>query len=316
MTPWRQLPSQRADATAYMAYLSSHAAPLLALYLYVSWANWSDTTRPAYNHVLPFPLGWTEPLVVRAAMTRRAAHLGLDSLDVAEVEANGWPTSAPTTPAAAEGWGAGAALGRGVRNLSVRAALTPEHKASIRLDALAADVLDVIVDSLRRGVLASPVNRIHTASPYSCLAYAYLALMMVPDVPRPWLRNAMQGRYAGLCTFTRLFGLFTNVRITALPWMEGATTRVDTVLAVKKRFLSGLMHKLPGVSEDLQRRSRSSWPGLFKILLGVATVGTALVAWKTGILVGDFWRGLPLHRWQAPPRSTLRLPGRSGLFWL
>ena len=40
-------PIQLADSTAYSDFLRSNAAALVALSLYVSSANWADTTRPA-----------------------------------------------------------------------------------------------------------------------------------------------------------------------------------------------------------------------------------------------------------------------------
>ncbi|KAG7293439.1 hypothetical protein NEMBOFW57_003489 [Staphylotrichum longicolle] len=124
----------KADATAYTAFLTAHAAPLLALSLYVSSANYAAATRPAYSAVLSLPLPWTEPPAQRAAMARRAAHLGMSSLDtdaLAEreraeerlgVTEGGWVT----VPASLRKRG-----GKG-------------GKARIRLEGLARDVLDVL----------------------------------------------------------------------------------------------------------------------------------------------------------------------------
>ncbi|KAF3764600.1 Tom37/Metaxin-1 [Cryphonectria parasitica EP155] len=216
---------QVADATAYTAFLSSTAAPLLALSLYVSSETWAATTRPAYSGILPFPLTWTEPPAVRRRMCAAAAHLGLSDLNIDDV-----------------GDHAGEHEHRGFlkvperlrpRNKSVRAALAPEQTALFRLEAVARECLGVLADGLGRtraqqqprhpgagGFLFFDGDRL---AALDCLAFGYLALMLVPEVPRPWLRDLMRRRYDGLCVFVdsvrdELFG----GDVASLPWRTEA----------------------------------------------------------------------------------------------
>ncbi|KAK3693488.1 Tom37 C-terminal domain-containing protein [Podospora appendiculata] len=225
--------SHRADATAYTAFLTAHAAPLLALSLYVSSANWASATRPAYSAILPLPLPWTEPPAMRAAMAARTAHLGLSSLD----------TDAEAADKADAGWvQVPAGLRRAVHpRPGVAASLTPEQAACIKLEGLAADVLDVLAE------VEWDVPGQQTLA-LRCLAFAYLALMLVPLVPRPWLREAMtSGRYGGLVDFVQ--GARREWFVEgALPWMEPKASR-DVVI----RFAHGLAQDIPIVGAEWRR---------------------------------------------------------------
>ncbi|KAH8883640.1 hypothetical protein GQ53DRAFT_699113 [Thozetella sp. PMI_491] len=281
-------PRQRADAVAYATYLSTHAAPLVALSLYVSSANWVGATRPAYSKILPFPLTWTEPLAVRTSMDRRAEHLGMSSLDAdAETE----KATETEKAAAAAGW---VQVPKSLRlpKKGVTDSMTPEQKARIRLDGLAAEVLDVLADwGLHE---ASPEER-GKQSAVQCLEFAYLALMLVPDVPRPWLRENMRAKYPALCGFVEQF---QTDHFTLSPWTE--QDRIGpSALNLTTRFTAETLHGIPGLGEELKRWWLQPRDGKRDLLLGVGT-GLLVLAAGTGAF---FWRSLPpygspLYRWE------------------
>ncbi len=233
-------PLQKADETACAAFLDTHAAPLLALSLYVSSANWAAATRPAYSSILPFPLTWTDPPTIRASQLERAEHLGLSSLDT---------DADPSDEHGGPGQGLFSipeSLRRVRKAVSVSAALTPEQKAQIRLDEAARQCL-------------SPLGELKKEKPYfisedrplaiDCLVFGYLALMLLPEVPRPWLRDILRTKYNGLCTFVKdmraqSFGSAT------LPWVSDPTG--VSVLSLSSRLVQGAVRNIPGVGEELQ----------------------------------------------------------------
>ncbi|KAK3335310.1 Tom37 C-terminal domain-containing protein [Cercophora scortea] len=237
--------SLRADATAYTSFLTLHASPLLALSLYVSSANWATATRPAYSAILPLPLPWTEPPAMRAAMAARAAHLGLSSLDTdTEAEKN----LAAEKADAAAGW---VQIPPSLRSVirprpGVAASLTPEQAARIKLERLVGDVLDVLAE------IEWDVPDKQTLA-LRCLAFAHLALMLLPRLPRPWLREVMtSGRYGGLVDFVHTaqrewFGGDAKL----LPWMHPKAA--SSLGEIVGRFAHGLAQDIPLVGEELRR---------------------------------------------------------------
>lgn len=207
------------DFTAYTTFLQTTAPPLLALSLYVSSANWAATTRPAFSALLPFPLTWTEPPALRNRMCDVAAHLGLSDLNIdaaGESDGNNSSTDDRGFLKIPERLRPGGPRG-------VRAALSPEQTALFRLEAAAGQgCLAVLEDLKRRGEIdgrrfffssssAATVsdedgyeavgNQAERPTSLDCLAFAYLALMLVPEVPRPWLRDLIRRRYECLSLF-------------------------------------------------------------------------------------------------------------------
>ncbi|KAK4454575.1 Tom37 C-terminal domain-containing protein [Podospora aff. communis PSN243] len=299
-----KLPSRStaATTTAYTAFLTSHAAPLLALSLYVSSANWSSTVRPAYSKILPFPLGWTEPPAIRATMSRRAEHLGMLSLDTDATEER---EEAEREAAAAQGWiNVPKEMGKAK---GVGGAMAPEQRARIRLEGLAGEVLDVLgeVDWKGEGVEVG----------VRCLVWAYLALMVVPEVPRGWLGETVRGKYVRLGELVdwgreEWFGM----GVEGLPWRTGMAE--GTVVRVGGRFVNGLLGEIPAFGEPWRRwwaRRKLKATGRVDALqegsgelwqmagMGVALVVSALLWRKLPQL------GQPLQVWQKP------LPGFLGL---
>ncbi|KAI3394639.1 hypothetical protein diail_2503 [Diaporthe ilicicola] len=227
--------AQRADSIAYTSFLRSSAAPLVALSLYVSSANWAGTTRPAYSNVLPFPLTWTEPLSVRNHMCDVADHLGLSDLNVDDndsgraAQAQGSATSEST-----DGFLRVPERLR-PRRRGVKAALSPEQTALFRLEATANDCLAVLTDLkavadmegagerfffFSSSAPASGAAATSRPSSLDCLAFGYLALMLVPDVPRPWLKDLIRRRHEALALFVDATrdAVFGGDVASSLPW--------------------------------------------------------------------------------------------------
>ncbi|EAQ93714.1 hypothetical protein CHGG_01949 [Chaetomium globosum CBS 148.51] len=310
-------PTTTANATAYTAFLTLHAAPLLSLTLYVSSANYAATTRPAYSAVLPFPLPWTEPPAVRAAHARRAAPLGLSGLDTDAVRAR---ERAERERAVAEGWvtvpeGLGKGVGGGGGGKGVEAALSPEQKMRIRLEGVASEVLDVLGEVEWEGQEVG----------VRCLAFGYLALMLVPEVPRPWLREVMESRYPELCKFVRGFRGDVFPKERALPWAEEEQSA--SAVAVGMRFVRGVLGEVPLVGERWsqwwtarKRREvlaskgvKSEPSGDLLMFLGA---GLGLTAMGAGVF---FYRGLPpfgaaVQVWRKPMVSLSSFGAAGAMF--
>ncbi|GAB1309995.1 hypothetical protein MFIFM68171_00205 [Madurella fahalii] len=313
-----------ADSTAYTAFLTSHAAPLVSLSLYVSSANYGGATRPAYSRVLPFPLPWTEPPAVRAAHARRAEHLGLSSLDTdadaaaeraeareeARAAREGWVTvpASLKTPAT-KGGAAGGLLG-----------LAPEQKARIRLESVAAEVLDVLGE----------VDWDGQTCVLKCLGFAYLALMAVPEVPRPWLREVMERRYGGLREFVEGFRreVFGS-GVKELPWVEEKEEggQSASVVKVGARFARGVLAEVPWLGEQWcgwwaarkkrqERKRRGLKTGSSGDLLLFSGIGMTLMAVGAGVF---FYRGLPpfgaaVQLWRKPVVTLSSLGAAGAMF--
>lgn len=282
-----------ADSTAHCVFLTAHAAPLLALSLYVSSANWSGATRPAISQVLPFPLGWTEGTARRRAMSRRAEHLDFSDLDTDRDAAD--PDATPTETAAARSF-IPASLQPSRSRGGVSSSMTPEAKARFRLEAAAASVLDVLSARLGTGADAAPGlgdgwlqgpwahpqdqdeggsgsdSGGRLPSSFECLAFGYLALMAVPTLPRPWLREVVGQKHADLAAFVDdARAAWFSVEPSQLPWASEepasfysfSSSSPTSLLGVAARLAAGCMASLPagvGTQWSAWRRERRRQP--------------------------------------------------------
>ncbi|KAK3329096.1 Tom37 C-terminal domain-containing protein [Apodospora peruviana] len=306
---------KQADSTAYIAFLSAHAAPLVALSLYVSSANWAATTRPAYSAILPFPLPWVEPPAIRAAMSERAAHLGLSSLDT---DAEAEKIEAAETASAAAGWvQVPASIKQKTRQKTIKESMTPEQKSRIVLEGVTTDVLDVL----------AAVDWDEQTVELRCLAFAYLALMLVPPVPRSFLSEVIgRKEFWGLCEFVDV--VRSSMGQPSLLYWETPSTRArlisegkktespssNTAVALTARFAHGLVHDIPLIGQEwrrwwAQRRVRQQQQS--KAHIALATVGgVVFVAANVGLFYlykGLLPFGAPVQSWRAP--VTLGLSG-------
>ncbi|KAK2590024.1 hypothetical protein QQS21_012302 [Conoideocrella luteorostrata] len=267
--------AQKADTVACSAFLFANAAPLVDLSLYVSAANWSATTRPAYSSLLPFPLTWTLPPLIRAEAIRRAEHLGLAELDT-DFDPNG---------------GLHLTAGRDALPETIRKQLpartkktvheemTPEQAAAIRLFSLAEDTLSVLnslLDEEPVGNDESPAFfREASTSSLDCLAYGFLALMVVPPVPRCFLKDFIEAETPRLATFVE--------RLT--PPQPDWTTAVEpsTVLGSGVRVADSIVRNVPSVGEyyinEMRYRREAGIKGLDQrtliMAMGIMITGAA-----------------------------------------
>ena len=193
-------------------------------------------------------------------MSARASHLGMSSLDTdAEAE------KAEAAAKADSGWvhvpeSIKKTL-KQTRANNIRDSLSPEERSRIRLEGLAADVLDVVGE-----VLGGGEEDQNSTLELRCLAFGYLALMLVPAVPRPWLREVMARKYSGLCEFVEGFrarcGLLEGDLSRELPWVIHMGTESslgpsggdsNTVMRVVARFAQGVIRDIPLVGEEWAR---------------------------------------------------------------
>lgn len=289
-------PSQRASTTAYTTYLTTTASRLLALSLYASTENWTTTTRPAYSSALAFPLGWTEVTPVRRAWLLLAEPLGIDLLDGEDAEAPKPKDEHPELPE----------IAKTMAKKGISSSLTPEQKARIRLEAVVSETLDVLVDlkGTRKFFLADDGENEGRPSGLDCVAFGYLALMICPDVPRPWLRDTIVSRYPGLQAFVNdMTSACFGDGLPVVEPKEGAFT-------VARRFADGALRNVPGLGGEWRR-----WRDEGKVADLLLVLGGGLGA--VALLAGFLFRGslpvigMPVQRWERQ-RIGLRAFGAAG----
>ena len=326
-------PTSRAEAVAYSAYLRRAAGPLLALSLYVSPSNWSLATRPAYSAILPPPLGWTESPGVRATWVASAAHLGLPNPDGARSGA-GESEGDDNSRTDADGW---LRVPKSLRssNAAARetAASAAERRARSRLDELAGDVLDVL-DALRgdKRWFLDPADTAAAGwdvcpSSLDCLAFGYLSLMLVPELPRPWLREAMRRRYGRLCSFVggmRATCLPRGGLVAALPWSADKDRADGPAPGVLLRFADGAVRNMPGLGPQWLSWWLFPWAkedreegGAADILVALGGILTA-AAVATGFVYRKdiFPFGAPIQRWERPQIGLRNFGAAGAMFGL
>lgn len=190
----------------------------------MSSENYSSITRPIYNTIQSFPLPYLTPGTVRAAAKKRTEHLGLSSLDIDTEE--GGSSNDSIIPESL----------RHPRNtVSSLLAASPEANAQIRLNALAIGFFEPLQE-LRGDKRYFVSNKQFTS--LDCLVLGYLSLMLLPELPQPWLANTMRGKFPGLCNWTEtlsasVFGPETTLA-DAFPVQLG-----DSVEDVREQRLRG-----------------------------------------------------------------------------
>ncbi|KAK4203997.1 outer mitochondrial membrane transport complex protein-domain-containing protein [Triangularia verruculosa] len=297
-------PTIQADSKAYITFLSTNATPLIALYLYVSSANWAASTRPAYSKILPIPLPWIEPAQLRQTMSARAEHLGMSSLDT-DVETEKEEQEAAAARRA--GWiSIPASLTTGPKN--VGEVMAPEEKRRIRLDSLASEVLDVIGE----------VEWATLTLGARCAVLGWVSLMVVDEgVPKRWLAEVTRQRYSSLVEFVQDFSSDafgpSPSGWESLPWVKDEPNTHGFGLGLQQRLAHGVMYEIPWVGEAWRRwwagrrrrevleykgiKQAPSWDGVIFTGLGITalTIGAAIWYWRT---LPRF--GAPVQRWENP----------------
>lgn len=191
-------------------------------------------------------------------MAEKAEHLGLSSLDT---DADAFAESKNED----DGWIKVPAALR-IAKRGVSSSLTPEQAARIRLDGLARECLSVLADlKASKRFFLTGANEADTEQDASnnnskptsldCLAFACLALMLVPDVPRPWLRDTMRRRYESLCMFIDHVRdeCFGGDVLGSLPWQQQQMPSETGFLALGARFAQGVVRTFPNVGVDWHR---------------------------------------------------------------
>ena len=180
---------------SFSSFVESHGQPLLDLSLYVSSENYNSVTRPAYSRILPWPKPWLVTPQRRTLAKARTAHLNLSSLDIdnaSNEERNGIavkPGSDLIPPSL-----------RSTRQTVTSLARQPQHASCFRLDALSEAFFEPLQHLLgQKRFLLSDEN----PSSLDCLAFAYLALALLPEVPQPWLAESLKAKYPDLCHYVR-----------------------------------------------------------------------------------------------------------------
>ncbi|KUI62029.1 hypothetical protein VP1G_09169 [Cytospora mali] len=304
---------QKADTTAYTTFLHANAAPLVALSLYVSSANWAATTRPAYSEFLPFPLTWTEPMSIRRRMCDAAEHLGLSDLNIDD-ERTPDQAQGSATSEATEGFLKIPERLR-PRRRGVKAFLSPEQTALFRLEAVARETLGVLADLKGNVGLGDERFFFGSDRPTSldCLAFGYLALMLVPEVPRPWLRDVVRRRYEALALFVDNIRdeLFGGDVASSLPWQKLPAGNESWKVT---RFARGVLKAT--VPEDWlmsQSSPRKPQNKGRRVLAALGTSAAVLSMVGSALLYRQLMPfGSTLYRWEIQRRRTF---GTAGAFF-
>ncbi|KAI0011932.1 outer mitochondrial membrane transport complex protein-domain-containing protein [Xylariaceae sp. FL0662B] len=229
-------PLQRADYLACTSYLTTRGSGLLAMSLYVSPSAWSEVTRPAYSSLLPFPLTWTVPPIIRATAAQKAEHLGIGHL-AAEVDTED-SFSAGTVETTSTGFL------RLRQRLGPSKAMQPEHAAAIRFQHFAEDFYSVL-DQLRgekRFFLGG-----EKPSSLDFLVYGYLLLMRV-QTPHPVLNTVLEKKFGRLVEFLKEIHAYTPGE--SLPWQ---TPPPRGALGLLASFTGGSLENAPGVADSWRR---------------------------------------------------------------
>lgn len=177
-------------------------------------------------------------------------------------------------------------------------AANPETGAQIRLDGLARDFFEPL-ELLRRDGKFFGDGEGFTS--LDCLALGYLCLMLIPELPQPWLSKTMRGNFGALSKWTEkrrrlVFGKDVDLdyaflgakegwRNSHLPWTKpdsGGTVGVGGV------FASGVADMIPVVG-SWRRNTRMQQPG--KMAAGDNAQSSS---WQYFGLIGSVLAGMGL----------------------
>lgn len=235
--------------------MESHGQSLIDLSLYVSSLNFYETTSPSYAAILAWPNQWIIPPKVRTAAKNRTQHLGLSSLDLLAIEEE---RDREHSAAVAAGRIPKSLLLRQPRDTVSSLLGRTSQQNRFKLDALTAELFGILESFVAKKIetkgekeedddekeetylLAS-----NGATSLDCLALGYLSLALFPDVPYPWLREALQSKAPRLAQYTeqmrhRCFGSSPSTvseallatptpTSTLLPWKPPQRTSLTTI---------------------------------------------------------------------------------------
>ena len=196
------------DVHSFSSFIESHAQPLIDLSLYVSSENYRKATMPAYGPILRWPNQWIVPPKIRGIAKQRTEQLGLSSLDIVATEEERKQSREANTAAAQ-------IPQRLVKKSeTVSSVLTKTAQQNqIRLEGMTRAFIEPL-DELRekKKYLLSE----ELPSTLDCLALGYLSLAVLPELPYPWLRDAIKSETPGLVGYlerlrSHCFGGTVNV---------------------------------------------------------------------------------------------------------
>lgn len=176
---------------SFSSFVESYGQPLLDQSLYASSENYTAATRPAYSRLLTWPDQWFVPSEQRATARARTQHWNGSSLDTSDIDTDDAKHGKSATdfmiPESLR------SSRQSVSDVVKQASLT----ARIRLDGIA----DAFFHPLEQ-LLGQKRYLLSERSPSSldCLAFAYMALALIPVLPEPWLATSMS-RYPTLCAY-------------------------------------------------------------------------------------------------------------------
>ncbi|KAH6692652.1 outer mitochondrial membrane transport complex protein-domain-containing protein [Plectosphaerella plurivora] len=303
--------SQLADTAAYSSYLTSSLAPMVDVSLYAIPRNWTETTRPAYSTILPFPLTWTVPTALHAAAVKRTSHL-LSGLSLNGDEEDDSKQLGPLDAAMQHIPTA--------RRKGLLEELAPGQAATIRLYAMAKDALSVVED-LRAKDEKEPGSKVRLlsedgkVSSLDCLTLGYLALMRAAPVPQDFLRKALAAEFPSLVVMLDDLSMICLEAPGPLPWADerALATASKSVLHTLSRFVDDVIRVTPQVGEqysaELRRRAETGSKGLLDPRS--ATVAGSLLVAGGALAYGAWWYrnlppfGLRSQTWDAEKGSKL-----------
>ncbi|KAI5846679.1 outer mitochondrial membrane transport complex protein-domain-containing protein [Tricharina praecox] len=281
---------ERAQITAFTAYVQSRGGEVVDLSLYADEKNFTAVTRPGFASLLGWPECYYYPTVERRRARGRTAHLGVGLGGAGDGEGAGGMEVLGETPgeravrAARAGGGAGGVEGEVGRT-----------KREVQLSRVCADFLS----PLARMVADSPGPFWFGAAPSSldCWVLGYLALLLIPDMPQDWAKSAVQ-REPRLAAYVHdmrarlLEGVVLGrAERGDLPWLGGVL--VDEV----RGWVGGLWTRGdeewrdddPMLEERKRRavlaRRREWWKSLGFVLGGVAGM-MGYVVWSGIVAIG------------------------------
>ncbi|KAL1974399.1 hypothetical protein VTN31DRAFT_4603 [Thermomyces dupontii] len=175
---------EKADNIAFSTFTESNGQLLIDLYLYVTSQNYYAATSPAYGAILAWPNQWITPVKTRNAAKRRTDHLGLSSLDL---EATEEQRERERLSATAAGQIPQSLLYRPRETVTTLLGKTAQA-SRFRLESLTAELFEPLQELLgKKSYMLSDTQ----PSSLDALVIGYLSLALVPEVPSPWLRDAL-----------------------------------------------------------------------------------------------------------------------------
>lgn len=281
-----------ADAVATTALIQARAPVLIAAYLYLSYENYSTTTRPAFTPILPLYARFLIPGALRSAAKESTKQLGIASLDIEALDDRHGSSEqklggAESTFETSSKERASLLLPK-VKTVRSLLAQKPESMAVFKLQNLADAFLEPLQDLLGQQEFLSGESE---PTEVDCLAYAYLALMLKPDVPQPWLSKIIHQRYSSLATYVKRFEMHLSLGSAAqvnatLPWTAPADASMQGVLndlaSVLAEHTGTTRSTAVGSAKDMRL---SFWSRHLPAIL--LTAGSVLVA-------GASWALLPI----------------------